>query len=221
MPKIALIGDLHGRWKETYEILDNIEVDFALQVGDYWCYDVEWPVPVYWIMGNHEDLHHYRRIATNDIGAVVQCARNNFWLNRVYTVEVAGVTILPINSVPSSRYAPGPANASVAETTLIPEMNHGKDIDILLSHGAGHFFPCLVDHQIVNCEDIAITNLIETFSPRYAVSGHNHTYSMDNYGSTTCIRLGKVSNTCCPFDSQTNAKLSDGIYHLVIPPLSR
>ena len=46
-----------------------------------------------------------------------------------------------------------------------------------------------------NTKEEAITRLILKLRPRYAVSGHNHLFAVEEFDGITCVRLGQTGGT--------------------------
>ena len=193
--RIGLIGDLHGFPEPALEWISRTEPDFCLQAGDYWSYAVEWPVPVYWIFGNHEHGPTIRAI----IDGSYEFHPNNRWLKGGVEI-IDGVSVMALPGLPQARSGPGPAHypPNVYEEC----MNHeGEDIDIFLSHGCGFEFGCMAHdantHEVeyINFEEPPITDLIRFVRPLLAVSGHNHRFAKEEHEGIKCIRLGHRSNS--------------------------
>ena len=67
MPKIILLGDVHGKWEVANKFINyaiqEFDVAFAIQLGDFGFYkeicaiykSFRFPIPLYVIDGNHED----------------------------------------------------------------------------------------------------------------------------------------------------------------------
>lgn len=188
MVNIGLIGDLHGRESEAAEWMRRVQPDFCLQVGDYYCYDAEWPVPVYWILGNHEELRAVRMLRYDDY----PLPANNTWL-RGGLYEIHGITVMALPGLPQYRQGPGPARFEEDIYDACMEQAD-EDVDVLISHGCAFPFEGWVGSRFKDFEEPAITELARAVQPTYAVSGHNHIFAEEEHEGITCIRMGEVPN---------------------------
>jgi len=197
--RIGLIGDLHanieGGLAAAIEWMERTEPDFCLQVGDFWSYDVEFPVPVHWIFGNHE--------RSRDVNAILEGSHefppNNHWLIGGLS-EIEGVTVMALPGLTTSRGGPGPASFPPNVYSLCWEQAHDRRVDIFLSHGAAfpfwHFgWDDIAKKGIrINFEEPDITELVRWVGPTHAVSGHNHRFAIEEFEGITCFRLGSAPN---------------------------
>lgn len=178
MKKVGICGDLHGRIPE--KLMRDIELsqpDFILQVGDYWHYQTDWPVPVYWITGNHENL----------MQTMSKTPQNNFMLESgLHSIE--GINIVALPSIPMPGNDPGPV--FFEEEDYEKCMAIEEHVDIFMSHGCGYPFIVSVFGDFIQVEDKRITELINKLQPVYAISGHNHEYQRDIQNGIQLIRLG-------------------------------
>lgn len=179
MKSIGLIGDLHGRTPlQTYRGMKMSEPDFCLQVGDYGCYGMSWPVPVYWIEGNHDLC----------MGAYQSTfATNNFNL-KAGLHNIQGIKILALPSQLSPEIAPGPAIINMEDWEECYAVE--EPVDIVLSHGCGFPFYCWVSGKYILVEDLMITKLLQKIKPKIAISGHNHFYAKEEQDGIQLIRMG-------------------------------
>lgn len=191
--RIGLIGDLHGETDAVIEWMERTEPDFCLQVGDYWkpCYDTAWPVPLYWIFGNHEMGSYVRAL----IDGTHQEPINNHWLMGG-AVDIHGVTVMALPGLPSAGSGFGPASFPPNVYSLCWEQAEESKVDIFISHGAAfpfwHFTwdPVLNKRARINFEEPEITELVRRVHPTHAVSGHNHRFADEEFEGVHCIRLG-------------------------------
>lgn len=193
--RVGLIGDLHGHAAPALEWIDHVQPDFCLQAGDYWCYEVEWPVPVYWICGNHEHPVTMGRI----IHGQFEFHENNRWLMGGLE-DVMGVRVMALPGLPQMRSGPGPAKypPKVYELCMT---RVGEPVDVLLSHGCGFPFGSWgydgkrMKSVFINFEEAGITSLIRAVRPAHAVSGHNHRFAEEMHEGIHCLRLGHRPST--------------------------
>jgi hypothetical protein len=183
---IGLLGDLHGKPLEALDWINRIQPDFCLQVGDYCCYDTWWPVPVYWIFGNHEHplMVQWLQQGNNPLPP------NNNWLpGGLY--DINGVSVMALPGLPQKRPGPGPAGFDEDVYDLCMSRS-GEHVDIFISHGCAFPFSAFVGSQYMQLEETAITQLVCAASPSFAVSGHNHSFAVESHGGVVCIRMGEV-----------------------------
>lgn len=203
--RIGLLGDLHSEPDLAEEWIRKVEPDFCLQMGDYWCYDHPWSVPVYWMFGNHERGDYIKQI----ISGKFDYPTNSHWLMGGIE-EIHGITVMALPGWPKPGDAPGPAGYPQPVYDLCMEQA-GQPVDILISHGCGfQFNNWMYDRTrmkpvLRNFEEHNITTLIKKVRPTYAVSGHNHRFLIEEQEGISLIRLG------C-----TDQKYTDGPFaHLI------
>ena len=166
-----------------------MEPDVCLQAGDFWCYETEWPVPMYWIAGNHER----GKVIQDVLKGKHKLPRNSIMLKGGYVKEICGLKVLPLPAKNRVDAAPGPA--SFTRHAYECCWNHkGQDIDIFLSHGCGFEFVVNAFGRIINGEEEPITELIRRLKPKIAISGHCHTFANEFHEGIRCLRMG----TCKP-----------------------
>lgn len=182
---IALIGDLHGYPASALSFLERTKPDFAIQVGDFYCYDVAWPVPLHWIPGNHENEKVLAAIVSGEWGQ----PKNSHLCRGGEIMDLGGAKVVALPSVPRRIY--GPAPAEIARASFERCLGLEGEIDIFFSHGCGFEFTVPVRNQFRNVEDPEITFLLRKMRPRIAVSGHNHWYWREECEGIDCIRLGR------------------------------
>jgi len=188
MKKIGLIGDVHGRFSpELKRLLEISEPDFCLQAGDYSCYHVNWPTPVYFITGNHEVMNNAKAPIQDIQNGIITLPHNNIMLTAgLHNVE--GVNIVALPAKPMIGVLPGPALYQQEDYDQCWAVN--DKVDIFISHGCGFPFLCFVGSRQINVEDITITKLIQHLTPMYAVSGHNHLYEKKEENGIQLYRMG-------------------------------
>jgi len=193
--RIGLLGDLHDNPAPADRWIRIVQPDFCIQVGDYWCYDHPWSVPVYWMFGNHERDSYLKRIVAGKFEFPV----NSHWL-KGGIADIHGVRVMALPGLPKPGDAPGPAWYPPKVYELC-RSQIGERVDILASHGCGfpfwHFLFNRVTMRSVrkNFEEPNITDLIRQVRPTYAVSGHNHRFAIEEHEGITCIRLGDTKHT--------------------------
>jgi predicted phosphodiesterase len=194
MALIGCLGDLHGSTtniEATKEWMNRIQPSFVLQVGDFWAYEEEWPVPLFWCFGNHEHGPTIQKIIKGEF----EFPPNNHWLMGGME-NIQGVNVMVLPGLPQSRLEPGPAHYPPKVYELCMEQKY-QPVDIFLSHGCPfEFWNFLYNgatrkSERINFEEPDITELVRQVKPKYsAVNGHNHRFSIDVHEGITCIRLG-------------------------------
>lgn len=191
--KIGILGDLHGdqveKFSEIVRYLEISEPDFCLQVGDYWT-PVNWPIPVFWIPGNHE-----RFVNRIHNGEIVEPLNSRILETGI--LEFGGIRILALAAIPNPSFVPGPVNYKSEDLEFCKAQ---KNIDIFLSHSPGFPFIGLGPKGFMNFEDENITAILEKVKPKYAVSGHIHEFKKEQVKGITLIRLGSVHNSTQFYD---------------------
>jgi predicted phosphodiesterase len=189
--KMAVFGDMHGSPDWALKIIDLAEPDACIQTGDYWCYDTPWPIPFYWIAGNHEQPNTVEKIEAG----TYELPRNNIMLKGGWIHEICGRRVLPLPAKIKMGGAPGPA-AFMHEDYERCLRHAGQKIDILLSHGCGFRFVCNSFGKTIDCEEGKITEMVCRIRPQIAISGHNHKFEDKAYDGIRCIRMGVCRSMC-------------------------
>jgi len=189
MIKILALGDLHGSpiAPELSRIMDLSEPDFILQVGDYSCYNVSWPFPLYFITGNHEVMNGYKA-PIDKIKAGKYILPNNNNMLTAGLQNIMGINVVALPSVPMPGAAPGPALFTPEDYDAC--MTVKEPVDVFVSHGCGFPFWVYIGNQRKQVEDQAVTKLLKHLNPKYAISGHNHLYEKIEQDGIQLIRLG-------------------------------
>lgn len=185
--RIGLVGDLHGLPipSSLYRNIDISEPDILIQVGDIWdACTVAFPVPFFYITGNHEKSQLSPIPRTNH--------RLNSGLN-----DIDGLKVVALNTTPVPGAALGPARYKEEDYLACLEI---QKPDIFVSHGCGYPFLVFVGGKMRNVEDLRLTELISKTCPKYAISGHNHQFHIDEQNHTVLVRLGTERT---------------GLYHLI------
>lgn len=220
MPKILVIGDVHGHLDRMVELLQSDTFDFALQVGDFGAYlptgnlsalpphrrtelgqfaeyfekQNLFPVPTYFCKGNHEDFDLLAKYENG--GAVMP---NLHFVPNGKVIEIQGLRIAFLGGNFSSRWFDQPVPKNCQSQKILGYLRKSEialvkadvgKIDILVTHEPS-FAPQFTGDRKYGCA--AIHDLIEAVRPRFAFSGHIHKYAEGIIGDTKCIALGAVN----------------------------
>lgn len=175
-------------------MMRRLPLDLCLQAGDYYCYGERWPIPVYWIQGNHEDPDVVGPL--REAGEIREIATNNFYLPGGRH-EIEGVVVVALPGMFQWRHEAGPALFYEDDYEACWSAADEGPVDILISHDCGYPFPIMVGRTVKNVENERITELIDHLQPTYAVSGHNHVYEVQDVGATRLIRLADEGAGFC------------------------
>ncbi len=188
MMRIGLIGDVHGRPEWALRQIELAQPDFCIQVGDYWAYDQEWPVPVHWIFGNHEQ----RDVAFAITAGVFPLPNNSIWQPGGEIVAIGGLNVVFLPAKIRIDPSPGPAGYEEGIWRKCLALA-GQKVDLLVSHGCAFPFEVWLGARKIQCEESGITLLARRLRPRAAVSGHNHENAKEEHEGIACLRLGSAS----------------------------
>ena len=176
--RIGVIGDFHGSSKRSALrlFLTEARPDAILSVGDLQDYE-DWPIPTYFIVGNHESFSTIRAI---DAGTYVP--RNLVHLRDAEVVVLAGLRVVGLGGIWEAPKGSPKAINRVAYDRLADET-----ADIVITHETPIRFAN--GHPDKTCEPIR--TLCEVMAPRLWLSGHHHHYDSEHIGKTTILSLGK------------------------------
>lgn len=219
MPRITVIGDVHGHLDKMIEGIDITTTDFALQVGDFGVYlktsnlssipehfrsklgqfddyfavQKPFPIPTYFCKGNHED---FQFLGGYEDGKPILPNLHYVPNGKVMTIHGVRVAFLGGNFSAKNFEQPVPKNYQsqkllgyLRKREIETLMQYPDKIDILITHEPS-FGPNFFNDQY-GCQPIQ--ELIEAIQPAYAFSGHIHKYAEGSVGRTKCIALGAVN----------------------------
>ncbi len=165
--KILFLGDLHGDIEIAKKILDSVDVDYVLQVGDMTVYSA-FRKPFYFIAGDHENF---------DIIAAMDNGRVRFDnLKHIKTAELVildGLRISGINGNYSAAYKERERHFTAKD---IEECKKLKNIDIFLSHEAPAKVEVIHPKWKKDVRVEPVKDIMNSVKPRYLIFGHHHFY---------------------------------------------
>jgi len=174
---IAIIGDLHNSYKKVFKFLNSsTEIEFCLQIGDLGKENQpypDFPIPTYFIQGNHENWDAIEKIKEN------QGPKNLHFLENGNLYDIRGLKILALGG----NYAPSKFKLKRKDLTgdlrrhfvndEITTCCTYKDVDIFLTHEAPSPY-YKFDRNIGNS---SVSQIIKATNPKLHVFGHHHYYS--------------------------------------------
>ncbi len=183
--KVLFLGDLHGDVEIAKRIVDSVDADIVLQVGDMTVYS-PFNKPVYFIAGNHEDFDVVKSI---DMGSA---KFDN--LKHIKTAELVVFKDLRISGI-NGNYSPAYKEREKHFTKDdVERCKKLRGVDIFLSHeapaGAG------VTHPRRN-KDVGvdpIKEIMDSVKPKILIFGHHHFYFEKRVGVTQIYGLDYARN---------------------------
>lgn len=219
MSRIAIIGDIHGKVDAMLERALEYKADIVIQVGDfgtyvderkldkgtrnhwglgdfvhYYNHERSFPIPVYFIHGNHEDFDIIQELKVGRIHNLNYLENGNVYSIHGFTFGVLGGNYSPTR-FHLDRGDPGLAG------NRRKHFNH-QDIEnlraqtppIIISHdcplGIG-----MLGKQRKEVGSPEITKLVRDIQPTHLFHGHHHRYKETLLGTTQVISLGILSGT--------------------------
>ncbi len=188
--RVVIFGDIHG-YVPGFDILtidlvrrvvDLLEVDVILQVGDMCSYN-PFSKPVYWIYGNRDSI---RMINALEKGTVDIKNLIHIRTGEVLTFLAPGekLTVSGLNGAYEPIYYDynreelGEEGLGCFTASDVKKCLELRNIDIFLVHGcpAGLGFGREPDHGVP-----AISQILEEVRPRYMFCGHAHFFHKAEY----------------------------------------
>lgn len=221
MPKILIIGDVHGNLDHMVELLQSDSFDFALQVGDFGAYlptsnlsaipehrrddlgdfgkyykaQKSIPVPTYFCKGNHEDFELLEKHVINR-----EISPNLFYVPNGQVLEIQGVRIGFLGGNFSSKWFDRPMPNKGSQSQKILGYLRKSEIQRLTNYTGSidilithepSLAPKFTGDRKYGCQ--VVHDLIATVQPKFAFSGHIHKYAEGTLGQTKCIALGAIN----------------------------
>lgn len=224
--KIALLGDIHGTWRELNRAFRKCEdegVKTLLQVGDFGYYSRMgqiWPpkhlvmphdITCYWIDGNHEGHWQIRDNCSPTEPTKVYDYGNIFYWPRGYVLSIDGFNILGIGGAESygGRGILGRdwfQEESITHRNLETALKNceGKTIDMVISHDCPNHFKVNEEFR-KRAEGFsapsrhALDTILETIKPKFWMAGHYHLAMHGQHEETTWRCVAK--NETVVFDT--------------------
>lgn len=217
MLRVAFVGDLHGKIDLMFAKLQPHSPDVVIQVGDFGTYvdpqrmdkatrkhgglgdfpdyyngNKRFPIPTFFIKGNHEDFDIIEEIKEEAIPNLYHMSNGN-----VYDFDELRVGALGGNYSPA-RYSLDRNHPKLQQSRRkhfnhqdISDLETDGAIDIIVSHdcplGSG-----MVGRHGNDCGSQEITDLVHKIHPKMIIHGHYHRYSHSDIGNTQVLSLGKI-----------------------------
>jgi len=182
---IAVIGDLHNNYKGIKKYLseNSVSIDFALQVGDFGGNKMpypEFPVPTYFIQGNHENWDGVEEIKAG------RGPRNLHYLQNGSLSELGGLRVLSLGG----NYAPSKYKLSRKQLEGDSRRHFVKEevdqccrvvskVDIFISHEAPSPYHRYKVYKAGEDTGIkVVSNILRSVKPSLHFFGHHHNYQV-------------------------------------------
>lgn len=221
MPKITIMGDVHGHFDLMITAIKNEQPDFVLQVGDMGIYlqtsnlsalpkkfhsdlgnfeeyfknQTGLPCPVYFCKGNHEDFEFLMKHEKNSM-----LLPNLFYIPNGQIVTVQGVRIAFLGGNFSKKWFEKPV-PKFFQTQKALGYIRKSEIDAIIEGFHNTNIDVLITHEPPTGLSFSgprtfgcdcIRELIEHIQPAWAFSGHIHKYGESTIGKTMCVCLGAL-----------------------------
>ncbi len=215
--KIIVCGDTHGEWSYLNTLINKRNPDIILQCGDYgyWpsfevkdigLYDTQYVrrttyklcgvknpnTKIYWCDGNHQECSKVNKRKNNEI------CPNIFYMKRGSTLTLPdGRVVLFMggaDSIDKQHRTPGhdwfPEEIiSQKDIYDLPDVK----VDIIISHTCPVEFNILSEFRAKHGDPsrLALSSLLEKYSPSLWYYGHWHTFKQGNYKDTQwfCLNM--------------------------------
>jgi Icc-related predicted phosphoesterase len=201
---MLVLGDAHADDKSNQRALltayDDIETDYALQVGDLLYYNL--PLPTWFIAGNNEDFDVIESLRA---GNTPEKTRNVHLLAST-SVELQGVRIAGL----SGNHAPTQYDKTRSELTGDHRRHFVKedveramdltDVDVFLTHEAPHGL-LRTEGYDVGCKHI--DTILRSLEPDLCLVGHHHQHAEGKFNETTVVSLAPVWEGYYTLDPET------------------
>lgn len=212
--RIGIVGDLHGNPLPLLHWIDVTKVDAVIQLGDFQCYDQEFPIPVYWVHGNKEYVPAIKeRIpgTKENLKNKKGFPKNNIMLVNGSQYFICGLSVVGIGGAEAPKGDGYITNFDKIIDETINKFSSG-DIDIFVSHE-----PCAnivttsdYDYKICNTANPKLLmTIIPAIQPKYAFGGHWHRNVNKREYDTDCFIVGTEPRDWLIFDVN---KYKDGEY---------
>ncbi|MFH1623841.1 MAG: metallophosphoesterase [Pseudomonadota bacterium] len=214
--KFGIFGDIHGRIEYTTiltielfkKIVESIDVDAILQVGDMCYYPWSYSKPIYWIYGNNDmveiiedietgrkDIENLRNIKTGEVlsfqkgdQSIRVSGLNGGYDGIYYSWERSELDTRNLRNYFIKR--------DVEACSVL------KNIDIFLTHQcpSGMDFGRGLDKDLGAAP---IRELVDRINPRFVFCGHLHRFKEVDYNGTRIYTLSQVKEEYYVLDTET------------------
>jgi len=185
---IGIIGDVHGHYEELFKTIEKHPTIKAwIQVGDLggeeYSYP-DFPVPFYFISGNHESWDDIEKI---DKG---QGPKNLIHIKNGEAVEISDLKILGFGGNYSPSYS-GKNQPLVGlrrrhnTSAEVMRASLHKDVDIFITHEPP--VPYMLRGN--DCGVQQVNNILIQVKPKICFFGHHHYYSESEREGINCVGL--------------------------------
>jgi len=194
---VAIIGDIHGHYTEVFNKMASVSdpIDFWIQVGDMGGENEEYPdfpVPCYFVQGNHENWDTIDRMKKGVL------PKNVHFISNGSVTEINGLKVLGLGGNYSPRYS------SLKKEKIPPHRRRhynyeevykalqSSNVDIFVTHEAPS--PFMKRNNDVG--QPTISNIIGTVKPKVHFFGHHHYYYEGTYFDTPSRGLEYGTLSC-------------------------
>lgn len=195
---ILIIGDVHGQFRVINEQIrfaaENLGVNAraVIVLGDMGIYreplhrffDLEkgsFPLPVYFIDGNHEDFAHFSSL-------VHEYEQHIKWLSRSQVNEICGIRFLSLGGACYMDALNSPSGSEIKDCEIDSCLCRSKEeVDAILTHDcpSGIGVPNAPGFEYYGPPGFARSQeLIEHFRPQKWFFGHHHRWFKNQLGGT-------------------------------------
>lgn len=216
MPRIAIVGDVHGKIDLMIEKSLELNVDAIMQVGDFGTFISEekmdraarkhdgvgnfveyyngakkFPVPIYFIKGNHDDFNVLEEIKSRKI-------KNLNFMENGLAYNVCGRFFGSLGGNYSRTRYQFNHKDSQLHGKRRKHFNH-QDVEALekfsniyaiIAHDCPNDVGIKNKFDESDCGSPEVRALIEKIKPRFYFHGHHHCYTETLIGNTRVIGLG-------------------------------
>lgn len=185
---IGIIGDIHAHFEELFKVIEkHPRIDAWIQVGDLGAEDIsypEFPIPFYFISGNHENWDDIEKI---DRG---QGPRNLCHIKNGETIETFNLKVLgfggnfsPVFSKEELKLQGSRRRHNTSVELLRASIT--RNVDIFISHEPPE--PYILRGK--DCGVKQINSILSSVKPKLCFFGHHHYFSEEVHEDVKCVGL--------------------------------
>jgi Icc-related predicted phosphoesterase len=161
---------------------------------DYHSGKKRFPVPIYFVKGNHEDFDVIEDIRKGMV-------ENLHYMENGKVYDIAGLRVGAVGGNYSEKYYH--MNRRKIHGSRRRHLNHSDfsdlylagDLDLIVGHECPDGVGFINRHDGKDMGSTAIRELIETKQPAYYFHGHHHRYNEARIGETEVVGLGIIYGT--------------------------